>query len=143
MPRHSLKTNKISYQGQIGDKKFVPMYNSLLTNENFISLTPLAKSIYLYMRLYSYGKIEFDFPQRIYKTICSNGGFDKARNQLFENGFITYQYYEGINETTTGNYNTKKIKYRFSDRWLHIKTKKTKRNMNKNSLNNLKNNTNK
>ena len=140
MPRHSLKTNKISYQGEIGDKKFVPMYNSMLTNKNFISLSPLAKSIYIYMRLYSNGKMELDFPQRIYKNICSNGGFIKARNELVEKGFITYQYYESNQETTTGNYNTKKIKYKFSDEWLSITSEKVKRKKKKKSLNNLKKN---
>ena len=92
------------------------------------------------MRLYSNGKMELDFPQRIYKNICSNGGFIKARNELVEKGFITYQYYESNQETTTGNYNTKKIKYKFSDEWLSITSEKVKRKMNEKSLNNLKKN---
>lgn len=101
MPRHKKYTNKFLHKGRTGDKWYITLFSSMLQSKAYISLSNTSKMIYSYMTLYAKGELYFDFPQRLYKDICSNGGFINAREELREKGFISWQYYEGINETTT------------------------------------------
>ncbi len=72
-------------------------------------LKPLTYKIYDYMCKECSGRRDFIFPYSAYKDIASKEGFQKARAELIEKGFI---------EIVQNNANLRKPNlYRFSEKW--------------------------
>lgn len=93
-------------------KSFVAIPHSLLMNNNFMSLSPKSKVLYMYMMDYANGQKYFEFPHSIYSQIMTNQGFIDCRKQLVEQGFIE--------EVSNGRYVRKPNKYMFSSKWKKI-----------------------
>lgn len=72
-------------------------------------LTNSAFRLYIMMKDYAKGDVEFSYPHRIFKSIFSNQGFINARTELIEKGYL---------EQFVSNQNMRvENKYRFSSKW--------------------------
>ena len=72
-------------------------------------LSNSAFRLYVMMKSYAKGKVEFSYPHRIYSTLFSNQCFINARRELVELGYI---------EQFVSNANLRKQnQYRFSGSW--------------------------
>ena len=96
-------------------KSFVAIPHTLLMNNNFKSLSPSAKELYIYMMDYANSLKEFEFPHSIYQKLMSNQGFRNCRKQLFEHGFIE--------EIANGRFTREANKYMVSTKWKNIEIK--------------------
>ena len=64
------------------------MGNSQMLHKKTKSLTHLAFRVYCHMKLESTGKEVLTFPRSKYKGFCSAGGFNSAKQELIDAGFI-------------------------------------------------------
>ena len=72
-------------------------------------LSNSAFRLYIMMKDYAKGQVEFTYPHRIYSILFSNQGFKTARKELIDLGYI---------EDFTSMANLRKEnKYRFSSKW--------------------------
>ena len=94
------------------EKRYIRIGNSqLLSNAmNKGNLSHAAFRVYIFMLLEAAGKREFTFPHSKYSRIISDGGFQKAKAELIEKGFIKI----------TEKYKTRSNKYAFTDAWKLI-----------------------
>ena len=81
------------YIAEVNDRQFFRAYKSLIESDAFSSLTPGAQMLYIRMGLSSNGQREFTFPYSKYRKHYSKEGFNKAKNQLIEKGFISETRY--------------------------------------------------
>lgn len=93
-------------------KSFVALPHSLLMNDNFKSLSPGAKLLYIYMMDYANSQKYFTFPHSIYENLMSNQGFYNSRNLLIKQGFIE--------EVTNGRFTREANQYKFSTEWKKL-----------------------
>ena len=91
------------------DTKFVQLYHSQLTHKNFVSLSSVAKVVYIYMLDYSNGNMITTFPHKIYKTITTKPTFIKCIKELTEKGFIEIE--------ESGRFTRTENKYKFLYKW--------------------------
>ena len=91
------------------EERYVRLGNSQLLNEATLSLSHAAFHLFVYMRLESAGRLEFEMPRAKYTKFLSNGGFQKAIVELEQKGFI-----EIIQRN--GNLRQPNV-YKFSSRW--------------------------
>ena len=85
---------------------FFRVYRDLFADSAFQSMTKNAQILYIAMGIESRGSVSFRFPHSAYRQFMSKDGFEKAKAQLVERGFITEKRYRTVpNE------------YAFSDRW--------------------------
>ena len=82
-------------------------------SEAFLKLSPQAKEIFLYMKDYANGNIEFEFPKSIYSKLVCIETFKKKKAELIEHGFIV--------EIANGKFTRENSKYKFIDKWKTIK----------------------
>lgn len=68
-----------------------------------------AFRLYIMMKDYAKGQVEFSYPHRIYSILFSNQGFKSARQELIDYGYIE-------NFTSMANLR-KENKYKFSSKW--------------------------
>lgn len=105
-----MKSKKIDVQRGLicprNDRHFGRFFSGVDDSEIFNSMTFAAQRLYISMILASNGKSECEFPHSRYKKFMSNDAFQKAKQQLIENGFIV--------ETA---YRCSKNRYRFSNEW--------------------------
>ena len=87
-------------------------------SEAFLKLSPQAKEIFLYMKDYANGNIEFEFPKSIYSKLVCIETFKKKKAELIEHGFIV--------EIANGKFTRENSKYKFIDKWKTIKLPNTK-----------------
>lgn len=91
---------------------YIAMTKSMLLNENWLKLTYSSQILYMYMKLWSYGKIETSFSYSLaikQQIVKSRTTFKKAIDELIENGFIEITRISkkpGIGTL-----------YRFTDKW--------------------------
>lgn len=68
---------------------YISITKSMLTNEKWLNLNYSSQIIYLYMKLWSYGRQEFQFSYSLALNICkSRTTFKKSIDELVKNGFI-------------------------------------------------------
>lgn len=100
--------------------RFIGIPHDFMTHPNFISLSPNAKIIYLYMTDYAtYNIREFPFPRKIYKGLVCNSTFEKAIKELEEHGFIE--------KTFNGKPYMKENLYSFIESWKTYKVEKKRK----------------
>lgn len=91
------------------DGIFIRMSNSQLLHPAFNMISHSAVNVYMHMKLESKGHIEFEMPYSKYKKFISKQGFQDAKKELVNSGFI---------EIAQNNANLRKPnKYRFSSNW--------------------------
>lgn len=89
---------------------YISLTKSMLNNENWIDLNYSSKIIYIYMKLWSYGRQEFKFSYSLALNIVSSRTtFKKSIDELVTKGFI-----EIIRISRTPGIGTI---YKFSDKW--------------------------
>lgn len=89
---------------------YVCITKSMLTSEKWGNLGYPAKTIYLYMKLWSYGRQEFEFSYNLaLNVVGSRKTFKKAIDELVENGFL-----EIIRISRTPGIGTR---YKFISKW--------------------------
>lgn len=79
-----------NYQDGLRDS-YITMTKSMLLNEKWLNLTYSSQILYIYMRLWSYGKVETPFSYSLaikQKIVKSKSTFKKSIDELIENGFI-------------------------------------------------------
>lgn len=96
----SSKLNKKSktpdYQKKLiskdGDNCFARIHEKTLYDERFLSITPMARIIYIAMIIEcgknKDSKVLCKFPYSAYSKLCSKPTFIKCKRELIENGFI-------------------------------------------------------
>ena len=68
---------------------YISITRSMLTNEKWLNMEYSARELYLYMKLWSYGKQEFEFSYSLaLKIIGSTRTIQKRIQELIDNGFI-------------------------------------------------------
>lgn len=89
---------------------YISLTKSMLTNEKWLQLSGATRTIYIYMKLWSYGKQEFKFSYSLALNIVSSKStFKKAIDELVKNGFI-----EIIRISKTPGVGTI---YKFTNKW--------------------------
>lgn len=89
---------------------YICLTKSLLTNEKWISLTYSSKIIYIYMKMWAYGRQEFKFSYALALNILkSRSTFKNAIDELVKKGFI-----EIIRISKTPGIGTL---YKFTNKW--------------------------
>lgn len=89
--------------------RFARVSNSLMLHHATKNLTPLAFRVYVYMILEAGGQRDFEFPRVKWRGFISNGGFQKAKNELCEKGYIEVIF--------CGKITKEPNVYRFSSKW--------------------------
>ena len=89
---------------------YVCMTRSMLISEKWNNLSYPTQKIYWYMKLWSYGKVEFEFSYSLaLNVVGSRKTFKKAIDELVKNGFIEITR---ISRTPgIGSY------YKFTNKW--------------------------
>jgi len=91
------------------EKRYIRMGNSQMLHPAILALSHSAFRVYTYMKLESGGGMEFKFPKSKWKKFISPEGFQSAKKELCEKGFI---------EVVASNANLRKPSvYRFSTAW--------------------------
>lgn len=72
-------------------------------------LSANAFRLYIMMKSYAKGEVEFKYPHRIYKNIMSNQTFIEARKELIDKGYLE--------PFITKQFERKENIYRFSGKW--------------------------
>jgi len=70
---------------------YITMTKSMLLNEKWLNLTYSSQILYIYMKLWSYGRIEIPFSYSLAiknNIVKSRTTFKKSIDELIENGFI-------------------------------------------------------
>ena len=91
---------------------YVAITKSMMLSESWSNLTYSSKIIYMYMKLWSYGRQEFSFSYKLANNIVgSNSTFKKSIEELIKNGFI-----EIIRISKTPGIGTR---YKFINKWYN------------------------
>lgn len=106
-----LKAPFKNYEGKKIKDKHIRLTKDMMMNEKFINLTPSTIKIYIYMKLWANGEIEFDYSKSLGSNIVSPMTFSKAIKELIEKGFIERIYF-----SNGGGH--KPNRYKFSDNWI-------------------------
>lgn len=120
------KTKLSTYAFERSDTKKLSsvLYDSMLSSKAFMTLTPRAKVLYLYMKLQLYGQKPVDNDATVfyfnralyvgkYELYTKWKDFDADKRQLIDHGFID-EIENGANSRT-------KNKYKFSGRWMEYR----------------------
>ena len=70
---------------------YITLTKSMLLNKNWLNLTYSSQILYIYMRLWAYGRTEIPFSYSLainQKIVKSKTTFKKSIDELIENGFI-------------------------------------------------------
>lgn len=89
---------------------YISLTKSMLNNEKWLDLSYSSKIIYIYMKLWSYGRQEFKFSYSLsLKIVKSRTTFKKSIDELVNKGFIEIIKISRIPGIGTV--------YKFSDKW--------------------------
>lgn len=92
------------------EDNFIFITKSMMDNENWLSLTSNSKILYMYMKLWAYGREQFQFAYTLAQNCIKNTKtIHNCINQLVEKGFIDI-----VSISRKVGYGTT---YKFSDRW--------------------------
>ncbi len=105
-----LKAPFKEYEGKKIKDKHIRITKSMLDNEKFKNLKPSTIKVYMYMKLWANGEIEFDYSKSLGSKVVSQMTFANAIKELIENGFIERVYF-----SNGGGH--KPNRYRFSNNW--------------------------
>lgn len=68
---------------------YIAITKSMMTNEKWLNMKYSARELYLYMKLWSYGKKEFEFSYSLASNILGSTKTIQIRiKELVDNGFI-------------------------------------------------------
>lgn len=109
-----LKAPFKTYEGIKSKDKHIRITKYMMDNETFKGLKPSTVRVYMYMKLWANGEIEFDYSKSLGSNIVSPMTFSNAVKELIENGFIERIYF-----SNGGGH--KPNRYKFSDKWLNNK----------------------
>jgi hypothetical protein len=88
----SMSKNKYPFQLYEGKKptdKHIRLTANMMNSKAYLDLSPYAKVLYNYMKLWSRGNIEFEYSAKLSKKyIGSNTTYIRAKNELIKKGFI-------------------------------------------------------
>lgn len=98
------------YEGRIYNDKHVRMTHDMLQDETFRSLKYTSQVLYLYMKDWSCGEIEFKYSWRLASRVLrSKPTYQSAKKELIEKGFIIC--------TRTCKCSSEPNHYKFSNDW--------------------------
>lgn len=106
-----LKAPFKNYEGIKSKDKHIRLTKSMMDSEKFKKLKPATVKVYMYMKLWANGEIEFDYSKSLGSNIVSPMTFSNAVKELIEKGFIERIYF-----SNGGGH--KANRYKFSDNWL-------------------------
>lgn len=95
---------------------YIRMLEAQLVCMNELSAN--AFRLYIMMKSYAQGEVEFNYPHRIYKDIMSNQTFKVARQELINMGYLEPFVSHKTNRTEN--------EYRFSSKWRERNKEKIK-----------------
>lgn len=98
-----------SYEGQKIKDKHIRLTADMMTCKKFLKLPSSAKVLYMYMKLWACGKIEFQYAESLSSKYMSNKTFYSARDKLVAEGFIEV--------IETNKFAHIPNKYKFSSKW--------------------------
>ena len=101
------------YEGNKTKDKHIRLTKSMLNHENFKELKHSSIIVYMYMKLWANGEMEFDYSKSLGSNIVSPMTFSTATKELIDKGFIERVYF-----SNGGGH--KPNRYKFSDKWLKI-----------------------
>lgn len=70
------------------EDRYIRLGNSQMCSFAMKSLNPNSFKVYAHMLLESGGSMDFQYPYAKFKTICSKDGFQRAKQELLDKGFI-------------------------------------------------------
>ena len=108
-----LKAPFKSYEGNKTKDKHIRLTKSMMNHKRFKELKYSSIIIYLYMKLWANGEIEFDYSNSLGNNIVSPMTFNTAIKELIDKGFIERVYF-----SNGGGH--KPNRYKFSNKWLKI-----------------------
>ena len=110
-----LKAPFKEYEGKKTKDKHIRITKSMMDNENFKKLKPSTIIVYMYMKLWANGEVEFAYSKSLGSKIVSPMTFSKAVKELIEKGFIERVYF-----SNGGGH--KPNRYKFSNNWIKNKS---------------------
>ena len=97
------------YEGSKPNDKHIRLTQDMLMSRQFIGLSGNAKSLYLYMKLWACGKIEFEYTITNAENVMPKSTFFRAKKELIDFGFIEI--------VKNGKFNKTKNIYKFTTKW--------------------------
>ena len=91
------------------EKRYIRLGNSLLLHKAVFDLSDKAFRVYVYMLIEAGGEKKFTYPRSKYKYISSIDGFQRAKKELIQKGFIK--------EIEKNKQRRKENLYEFSEDW--------------------------
>lgn len=104
-----LKSWETATSDGLSESNYIRLGQSLLYHPAFCTMKPLSQMVYIRMIEHARGKSAFVFPKAIYSKSCSIGGFNSAKAELIERGFIEI--------VEDNRYTGKETKYHFILDW--------------------------
>ena len=91
------------------EKRYIRRGDTQMMNPAFLQLSASAKELYIYMKLESAGKMEFEFPKKKYLKFTTAPTFEKAKKELINAGFLEVE--------ADRHHQFKTTIYKFSCKW--------------------------
>ena len=110
MSRKSKKAEFKEYEGKKRIDLHVRLTKDMLMNKNYLDLKSSSKILYMYMKLWAKGEIEFDYAKSLGSKILSPATVVSSIRELVEKGFIERVYFSNGGGRTPN-------RYKFSDKW--------------------------
>ncbi|MBR0491856.1 MAG: hypothetical protein IJJ82_07455 [Clostridia bacterium] len=98
------------YEGRKTKDKHIRLTKNMMDSKVFRSLKPCTIIVYMYMKLWANGQLEFDYSKSLGSNVVAPATFSSAVRELENKGFIDRVYF-----STGGGH--KPNRYKFSDRW--------------------------
>lgn len=109
-----LKAPFKDYEGKKSKDKHIRITKNMMDNENFRKLKPTSIKLYMYMKLWANGEIEFNYSRSLGSNILSPMTVSNAIKELIEKGFIERVFF-----SNGGGH--KPNRYKFSSNWTKNK----------------------
>lgn len=106
------KTPFLPYEGIKATDKHIRITHSMLISKVFKRLSKSSIILYIYMKDWACGRIEFEYPQSLCKDILSSATFWSCIDELEQNGFIEVKKRSRLTRY--------KNIYRFSSKWNNL-----------------------
>jgi len=83
-----LKAPFKNYEGRKKKDRNIRITKDMMDNEIFKSLKPSSMKLYMYMKLWAKGEIEFSYSKSLGSKVVSPATYSLAIKELIEKGFI-------------------------------------------------------
>lgn len=90
-------------------ERYISIAETMLKHKKFMSLKSSSKTLYIYMKYWACGRIEFEYAISMSKSFMSANTFLKSKDELVDKGFIEVIEIGKFTRTTN--------KYKFSNKW--------------------------